>query len=598
MGARGQIAFLIALTLAIYLGSAFSPALLDDADSVHAEAAREILVRNDWVTLYVNGVRYLEKAPLLYWAVAVSFELFGVWELPARLPLVAGALAFVLLMYGFGRLLFGPRAGFYAGLGGATSFGVYLFTRILIPEILLALFVTAALFCFLAAQVMPVSRRAVPGDAAGGPSFSPSTTSLLSYGMYIALALAVLTKGLIGILLPAGIIGLYLLLAGQLSFAVLRRMRLLTGGLIFLVVAAPWHILAGLRNEKFFWFYFVNEHFLRYIGKRQPPDYDKVPLLLFWGLHLVWLFPWTPFLALAVKDFPRSPRPHFDRDRILLFLWLWAAVVILFFSFSTRQEYYSFSAYPALILLAAHALAESELLPGRGLLRAHWALVAAGALAAAGLGALVLVSLRAPAAADIAELLTRNPQYYALSLGHIFDLTPQAFAALRMPALGAGLALLLGAWIALRLRMARRHMLSAITVALMAAVFFFWAHAAFQVFNPYLSSRGLARAIAAAAEPGDRIVINGEYESGSTLNFYTGREVYILNGRSANLWFGSFYPDAPRIFLENRDLARLWKTRGRVFLFTGLEHKTQLEHLLGSAREFARSGGKVVLVNR
>ncbi len=601
MDARSQIAFLVALSVAIFLGSAFSPALLDDADSVHAEAAREILERNDWVTLHANGVRYLEKAPLLYWGMAAAFRLLGVWEMPARLPLVLGAVAFVLALYGFGRFLFGARAGFYAGLGAATSFGVYLFTRILIPEILLALFITSAHFFFLAAQVPSLSRRAASAkEGALGPTSPASRERFapLYYGVYVSMALAVLTKGLIGVILPAGIIGLYLLLTGQFRPSVLRRMRLVTGALLFLAVAAPWHILAGLRNEKFFWFYFMNEHFLRYLGRRVPPDYDTVPLLVFWGLHLVWLFPWTPFFALALRDFPRSLRLDFDRDRILLFLWLWAGVVIAFFSFSTRQEYYTFSAYPALILLVAHALAERELFPGGALLRAHLALVAVGVIAAAGLGALVWISLRMGMAGDIADLLVKNPQYSALSLGHFLDLTPQSFAALRTPAGGAGLTLLLGAWIALRLRMARRHLAANVAVALMAALFFFWAHAALNVFSPYLSSQGLARTIAAAAAPGDRIVINGEYESGSTLNFYTGRRVYILNGRSANLWFGSFYPDAPRIFLEDKDLVRLWYSHGRVFLFTEIEQQPRLEKLVGAARVLARSGGKAVLVNR
>ncbi len=577
MGTRSQIAFLLALTLAIYLSSAFRPALLDDADSVHAEAAREILERGDWVTLYANGIRYLEKAPLMYWAMAGAFRLLGVWELPARLPLVLGTLALVLTLYAFGRFLFGERTGFYAGLGGATCFGIYLFTRILIPEVLLALFITGAFFFFLAAR-----KRQQP---------------LLYYGMYVCLALAVLTKGLIGVILPAGIVGAWALLAGSLP-RTLREMRLAAGTLILVAIAAPWHILAGLRNEKFFWFYFMNEQLLRYLGKRIPVDYDTVPLPVFLGLHLVWLFPWTPFLVLALRDLPRVLRPRFDHDRTLLFLWLWAGMVLLFFSFSTRQEYYSFAAYPALILLAAKALEEGERLPARGLVAAHWALLAVAAVTAAVLGVLVALSLRVQVEGDIAATLTRNPQYYALSLGHFFDLTPASFAALRWPAVGAAVALLAGSWLALHLRRLRRNLAAGLCLALMAAAFFFCAHAALNVFSPHLSSRGLADAIAAVARPGDRIVINGEYESGSTLNFYTGRRLDILNGRSANLWWGSFYPDAPRIFLEDKDLVRLWQGHGRIFLVTEVEKQPALEKLVGKAQVFTRSGGKVVLLNR
>jgi 4-amino-4-deoxy-L-arabinose transferase-like glycosyltransferase len=576
-----QAALLVALTLAIYLGSAFAPALLDDADSAHAEAAREMIERGDWVTLRLNGIRYLEKAPLLYWSIAVCFKLLGVWELPARLPLVLASAAFTLVMFALGRLLFGERAGFYAGLAAPTCFGVYLFTRILIPEILLALFLSAAYLCFLAAE-----REA-----------SQTRAALLYYGMYASVALAVLTKGLIGVLFPAGTVGLYLLLAGRLRLGTLRRMRLATGSLLFVAIAAPWHLLATLRTEKFFWFYFINEHLLRYVGRRVPMDYGKVPLLLFWGLHLVWVFPWTAFLMVAFREFPRR-LPKTERERALLFLWLWAGLVLVFFSFSTRQEYYTFPAYPALILLAGQALAGREAAPGKALRISQWALAAVATAVAAGLLAMVAASLGRPAEGDIAGLLSRNEQHYVLSLGHFLDLTPESFAALRGPAIGAALVLLAGAWLSLWLRITGRHRAAALALALMSAGFFLCANEAYKVFNPILSSRELARRIQAVFVPGDRMVINGEYESGSTLNFYTGRQVLILNGRSANLWFGSWYPDAPKIFLENSDLARIWREPGRVFLFTPAEQKPKLEALVGPARVFASSGGKLILTNR
>ena len=615
MGSRSQtvahIAFLAALTLAIYLGTAFSPALLDDADSVHAEAAREILERGDWVTLHANGVRYLEKAPLMYWLMAAAFSVFGVTEAAARLPLVLGTLAFVLTLYAFGRVVFDARTGFYAGLAGATSFGVFLFTRITIPEILLAFFVTAAFLFFVLGQrglerpALPGARASFPPDRAPGSAGIPARRSrtnqdpgLFYYGMYVMLALAVLTKGLIGVLLPGGIVFVYLLLTGRLRPAVLLQMRIPAGTLVFLAIAAPWHILAGLRNEKFFWFYFMNEHFLRYLGKRAPVDYDTVPLLAFYGLHLVWLFPWTPFLVLAARRIPHPLRARLESERTALFLWIWAAFVVLFFSFSTRQEYYTFTAYPAMMLLAARALADLETAPGRALLRAHWALAAVGVAAAVGLAAMVAVSLGTRVEGDIATVLTKNPEYYALSLGHIFDLTPDAFAALRFPALGAALALAGGALTALWLRHRRRDTAATVSLALMAALFFFCAHSAYKVFNPYLSSKLLADVLAGAARPGDRIVIDGEYESGSTLNFYTGRQVHLLNGRSANLWWGSFYPDAPRIFLEDRDLVRMWHEGGRVFLFLERDKQEHFEKLLGPVSVLARSGGKLIVTNR
>src|SRR5579859_5488054 len=137
--------------LAVYCGSLFSPALLDDADSTHAEAAREMFVTGDYVTLHVNGVRYLEKAPLPYWLVAISYHIFGVNEFATRLPMALSVLLLGVLAVVWGRRAFGERAGIYAGLFTYTAAGVFLFTRILIPDVLLSLLIAASLYFFLTA---------------------------------------------------------------------------------------------------------------------------------------------------------------------------------------------------------------------------------------------------------------------------------------------------------------------------------------------------------------------------------------------------------------------------------------------------------------
>src|SRR5947209_1405734 len=125
---------LLFLWLVIYVSSIFSPALLDDADSVHAEAAREMVLRHDWVTLYVDGIRYLEKAPAPYWAMAASFKFFGVREWSARLPLSLATLALIFAVRSLAQRIYGRQAGFWAALVTATAVGPYLFTRFLIPD--------------------------------------------------------------------------------------------------------------------------------------------------------------------------------------------------------------------------------------------------------------------------------------------------------------------------------------------------------------------------------------------------------------------------------------------------------------------------------
>src|ERR1700759_1370561 len=136
----------------------FVPPLLDDADSVHAEAAREMLQRNDWVTLYANGIRYLEKAPILYWSMAISFKLFGVNTAAARLPIALTVLSLTLILEAFGRRAFTPRAGLYAGLIALSSFGIFIFTRILLPDADVCLWLTVALFFYWLTESDPVQQ--------------------------------------------------------------------------------------------------------------------------------------------------------------------------------------------------------------------------------------------------------------------------------------------------------------------------------------------------------------------------------------------------------------------------------------------------------
>jgi len=220
------IVLIVMFWLAIYFTSIFTPPLLDDADSVHAEAAREMVLRHDWVTLHANGIRYLEKAPLMYWSVALSYKMFGVSDWSTRLPLMLGVLAMLLATYSLGAFSFGGIGGLYAALALATSIGPFLFTRFLIPEVLVALWLTLGFLCFLKSLEEKQPSRWV------------------CWGFAITCALNVLTKGLIGLIFPLGVVGLYLLLTGNLRH--LLKLKLISSTLVFLIVAMPWHVLAAL----------------------------------------------------------------------------------------------------------------------------------------------------------------------------------------------------------------------------------------------------------------------------------------------------------------------------------------------------------------
>jgi hypothetical protein len=164
--------------------------------------------------------------------------------------------------------------------------------------------------------------------------------------------------------------------------------------------------------------------------------------------------------------------------------------------------------------------------------------------------------------------------------------------------IGTALAFGLGTIGALLFRLRDKHELSNLALAVMMTGFFLCARASLAMFEPYLSSRTLAEAISREYKEGDKIVINGEYEGGSSINFYTRRQVYILNGRSANLQYGSFFRDAPRIFLGDEDLASLWSQEGRIFLFTDALQLDRLSQVISNPHVFAESAGKLVLSNQ
>jgi 4-amino-4-deoxy-L-arabinose transferase-like glycosyltransferase len=586
-----SLIILIGLWLAIYVAGIFTPPLLDDVDTIHAEAAREMLLRHDWVTMYTNGLRYLEKAPLMYWGLATSYELFGISDWSTRLPLVLGFLALVLATYWLGSYAFGERGGFWSGVALVTSIGPYIFTRFLIPDVTVGLWLTISYYFFL---------RSLEEE-------SPSR--LTCWGFAAACALNVLTKGLIGLVFPIGTIGLYLLLTGNLRH--LLKLRLISSALVFFVLAAPWHILAAMRNPTqgqargFLWFYFVNEHIMRFLNKRVPPGYETVPLVLFWALLILWLVPWAVFLPQALRDVPfrwcilRSPMDR--RQRANLLFLLWALVILLFFSFSTRQEYYTIPALPGIALLAGAWLSresapDASNATRRAGRRSSLVLMVIGIVAAA-VGLVLLSRLHPPpAGVDLADLLNKHPQDYDFSLGHVLDFTPQALGMFRAPLLGASLVLLFGTalnwWIRRRGRPAWGNAtLSLMMVGLLACV-----HVSFATFSPILSSHDLAIAIQKRYEPGDLIVVDGEYHQASTLSFYTHVPLRILHEPSGNLWYGAKFPDAPHVFETPQSFAALWSGPARVFLWTDQEDPKEL----AGTQHFplARSGGKAIFTNR
>src|ERR1700730_179464 len=588
-----SLAILTLLWLAIFGPGLFHPPLFDDADGAHADAGREILTRGDWVTLHENGIRYLEKGPLPYWDMAVAFKLFGVSAWSARLALHLSILLLAFFLYQFGRRFLTPETGFWSGVVFLSSIGPYLFTRLLIPDVTVGLWIGLSFYFFLA------------GWQSGKPSL------LSCWGLAASVALNVLTKGLIGIVFSCAIIFVFLLLVGDLRH--LLKLRLISSTLVFLAIAAPWHILAALHNPQageakgFLWFYFVNEHFLRYIGKRIPVDYGTVPVFLFYGLLLIWLLPWSAFLPQALIQvrlrLPKIAGVRRSPEVVLLLLFIWAAVILLFFSFSTRQEYYLAPALPEFALLLGYWLArEAEAQIGSPIARAGRSsatvLLIVGLLIAGITGTLAIVSHSPTQGIELADLLNKNPNAYVLSLGHFLDLTGGAMGLFRGPLVVTALAFFLCTGLNWVLRRRGKTRAANWVLVALTVVFIECAHIALGVFYPVLGSKPLAEAIQRQFQPGEQIICDGEYANASSVNFYTGQAMLIYNGRINGLWFGSLFPDAPPIFLDGVQLASQWSGANRVYFVTQDEKKRDLLAKAAPVYILAKSGGKLVFSNR
>ncbi len=572
---------------AIYLGCILSPpSLMDDVDAVQAQIARNMVTSGDWVTARIDGIIYLEKSPLIYWLIAIAYKIFGTFDWAARIPVALSCVALGWLTAAFGTWAFGRRAGFYAGLCISTCIGLFLFTRILIPDVMLTAAIALSMWAFLR----------VLDEQEERPRF-------WAFVLAASFGVGLLLKSAVALLFPGAAAAVYLLLTRQLfSVKVWRRLRPWSGLCIMLLIAAPWHVLAALRNPPvfdltmrsvpgeyhgFLWFYFINEQVLRFLNLRYPRDYNTVPRVYFWLFHLIWLFPWSVYFP-AVARLSFKPLDRAGRTRLLALCW--TGFLLVFFTFSTTQEYYSMPCYPALALLLGSAMAAGGDWVRRG------TRVLAAIAACAGLACLLILAAvrHVPSPGDIAQALSQHPSAYTLSLGHMEDLTLESFAYLRLPLAMAALAFLIGAAGSLR-AVGQRAFVAA---ALMMVLFFHAARLAMVTFDPYLSSRPLAEAL--LRSPPGELVVDHHYYTFSSIFFYTGRTAWLLNGRFNNLVYGSYAPDAPDVFLNDAQWKDLWLGQQRYYLVAKAAELPRFEKLVEKSALFvvAQSGGKLVLTNQ
>jgi len=530
----------ILVTATVYLLSTANRAVTDYDEAYYAQVAMRMVQHNDWITPYANDVRFLEKPPFLYWMTALSFKVFGISEFSLRLPTALAVIAIVWIVILTVRLAADENAVFIAGLSMAFSMGTYLFTRETLHDIWLVLFLALAVFAFFRWYLDPPHSRGF---------------ALL---FYFSMAGALMCKGLVGIAFPLGIAVLFFLFSRE--FPKRSTLQLLPGILLFLFLTVPWHWLAAIQNEGFLRFYFIDEQFLRFLGKREPPVLWSVPFAAFWALILVWFFPWTAFLPAA---FSMRPKRLDGRERDLFKLAIiWAAVVLVFFSFTERLEHYAFPAIPALSILVSIALG-----PCRRSLSILWAFRSLAILGILILAFGIGVGIWVASGNVIHFKPTGTPDRLAeADFSIMADIPPAMALDLLKPAAATALSLGIGFLIALWFETRGRRLNAVMSLVAVMAVVFAMTHWSFNICEDLISSKKFALAVGRIAAPEDRLILMDDYESANSLSFYQPLQVEIHDGQAYALVPGMRFPDAPNIVLSQEEFRAAWRSGSRIFL--------------------------------
>jgi 4-amino-4-deoxy-L-arabinose transferase-like glycosyltransferase len=360
----GTVALLaVALWACLYkLGS--MPLLDDPNEAEYAEVAREMVESGDWISPRLNYVLFLNKPPLTYWLIGVSDLAFGVNEFSARLPIALAGVLIVLLVVYIGRQVYDTRTGLLAGFMLVASTGFLFETHEVRPDLILTVGIVGSFAAFARLRQVPPAHMRWP-----------------LFALQLSLAVGVLAKGLLGIVIPCLVLAVVIVLERRVDL--IRVFLHPRAWWLCALLAAPWHVVVGLRHPGFVWDYFINQHLLFFFDRKLPRVSIPVSLPVFWGIFGLRLFPWTIFAPLGVVAALRRMRSRQDSCGDLLVL-AWAGVVLLFFSTaSSRMEHYSIPVLPAFALVLAKLFREyvrGERSAFPKLTRAHVVVFAAVAL--------------------------------------------------------------------------------------------------------------------------------------------------------------------------------------------------------------------------
>ncbi|MBI4246386.1 MAG: glycosyltransferase family 39 protein [Candidatus Rokubacteria bacterium] len=536
-----------AIAAALYLVGLGAAPFVDPPEGFHAEIAREIARDGNWLTPRLNGVRYFDKPPLLHWLMAASFKVMGPTPFAARLWSALAAIGCAAVTARLGMLLGGPRVGLLAGLMVAANLGMFLYGRLVKPDLVFILCITLAYAGFAAAYLGRGGWRGLG----------------LFYG---ALGLATLAKDPLGAVGPLVAVMLFFWLTRERPLAPWRPwwgVALLAG------LAVPWYVAVELENRGFLWYAIVDNHLLNLLRQRVFPDED-VPLgaLEFLVVTLAAFLPWSLGAPAAALRALRRPWEGAG-DRVWGLLALWAVLLIGFFTFSPfKLPHYGLPALPALALLTARLW--DDTIAGRaggvGVRTLLAPMLVVFALAAAAFGAAWGGVLPIPRGAMTAvDMASRNLAARGQSAA-------EAPLDVFRPVLATSAVIFALATVGLLAALRRRSAELGATVALAAMLAFL--PVAGRGMTEFARSRSvapLAEALLARWQSGQTIVHEGALENTGALLLMLPGPVHVVSGLVSNLAFGATFPDARDVFWEPERVREEWAKPGRRFLISAAD---------------------------